>query len=110
MDRIRKIKRFIKISVASFVILVAIILAFFVEYSHNFENANMTKWPKITTNQRVDIIRHIVKSDITNQDLLISCVDKIANLPDSQEMMIRDAISLCYNGIKLNENTDNDEK
>lgn len=109
MNRIRKIKRFIKISVATFVILLAIVLAFFVDYQQNFENSNMTKWNDVSESQRVSILRHIVKKDDVNRELLIACINKIATLPDASEMMIRDAVSLCYNGIKLNENTDDNE-
>ena len=109
MDRIRKIKRFIKISVAVVVILTALILAFFVDYQQNFENSNMTKWNDISESQRISILRHVIKKDDVNRELLISCINKIATLPNAHEMMIRDAISLCYNGIKLNENTDDNE-
>ena len=108
-NRIRKIKRFIKISVASGVLILAIVLGFFVENTQTFENANMNKWLKISETQRINTVNRVVKNP-GNQDLLLACVDKIAKLPDSNEMMIREAISLCYNGIKLNENTNNEEK
>jgi hypothetical protein len=39
-----------------------------------------------------------------NIDLLVACIDKMATLPDSGEMTIRDAASLCYTGIQLKEN------
>ena len=37
-------------------------------------------------------------------NLLVACVDKMATLPDSGEMAIRDAASLCHTGIQLKEN------
>lgn len=107
-DRIRKIKRFIKISVASGILILAIVLGFFVENSQTFEKSNMNKWSKISETQRISTVNRVVKKP-ENQDLLLACVDKIAQLPDASEMMIRDAISLCYNGIKLNENTNDKE-
>ena len=36
--------------------------------------------------------------------VLVSCVDKMATLPDSGEMAVRDAMSLCYTGVQLKEN------
>ena len=107
--RTRKIKRFIKIIIAVAIILLAFISGIFVKYSHTFENNNMTKWLTITDSQRISTLERIVKEP-ENQDLIIACVNKIAELPDSNEMIIRDAISLCYNGIKLNRNTANEDK
>lgn len=101
ITRTRKIKRFIKVSVALAIIVLAVILGFFVKHSHTFENNNMQKWLEITDTQRITTLEKIVKEP-ENQDLIVSCVTKIAQLPDSNEMIIRDAISLCYNGIKLN--------
>ena len=37
-------------------------------------------------------------------NLLVACVDKMARLPDSSEMAIRDAVSLCHTGIQLKDN------
>ena len=99
--RTRKIKRFIKISAALGIIVLAILLGFFAKHSHAFENNNMSKWQKITDFQRVATLERVVKES-DNQDLIVACVTKISELPDSNEMIIRDAISLCYNGIKLN--------
>ena len=43
-------------------------------------------------------------------DLMMLCMNKIADLPDSSEMIIQSAASLCYNGIKLNEIPKDEEK
>ncbi|MBR3510911.1 MAG: hypothetical protein IKN73_02515 [Alphaproteobacteria bacterium] len=107
--RTRKIRRFIKISVALVIVFLLIISAFFVQHSRTFENNSLSKWSQITDTQRISTLERIVKES-ENQDLIISCVTKIAQLPDSNEMIIRDAISLCYNGIKLNRNTRNENQ
>lgn len=101
VSKTRKIKRVIKIAVATAIIFIAVILAFFVQHTHTFENSHMKKWLKITDTERIATIERIVKES-ENQELIIACVTKISELPDSNEMIIRDAISLCYNGIKLN--------
>ncbi len=103
--KIQLIKRFIKISIIVFVLFTFIVLGFFVKPTHTFENASMKKWAKLTKKQQIETIEHVVKN-IQNQDLLLDCVSKIASLPKSSEMQIRDATVLCYNGIKLNSESD----
>ena len=103
-NHIRFLKRIIKISVAVIIILSALFLGLFVKNNQKYENSNMSKWLKIPEPERMAILTRTAK-DMEDKDLLMSCVDKIASLPDSNEMIIRDAISLCYNGIKLNANT-----
>ena len=99
--KIRHIKLFIKISIITFVLSVFIVLGIFVRPSHTFENANMKRWLSLNEEQRIETIKHITK-DNKSQGLLTQCVNKIAKLPNSNEMMIRDAVVLCYNGIKIN--------
>ena len=103
--KLQLIKRFIKISIIVCVLSTFVILGFFVKPTHTFENSSMKKWAKLTKKQQVETIEHVVK-DSENQDLLLECVSKIAELPKSGEMQIRDATVLCYNGIKLNSETD----
>ena len=104
-SKIQQIKLFIKISIITFVLFVFIVLGIFVRPNRTFENSNMKKWSSLSEQQRIATLEHIIK-DNTNQDLLIKCVKKIAELPNSNEMVIRDATVLCYNGIKLNSSED----
>ena len=100
--KIQQIKRVIKISVASGLILLFIILGFFVQYTNRtYENSNMKKWKKLTDSQKTTTLNYIVKNN-PDSELMLACMDKISTLPDANEMMIRDAAALCYNGIKLN--------
>lgn len=105
--KIQKIKLFIKISVVVVVFFIFIVLGFFVKPVHTFENANMKKWLTLSGPEQITTIQRILP-EINNQSLLIDCVTKIARLPNSNEMIIRDAVALCYGGIKLN--TISDEK
>lgn len=104
--KIQKIKLFIKISIVVFVVGVFIVLGFFVKPNQYFENSNMKKWILLSDAQKINTLNNILKDD-SNQELLIQCIDKIATLPDSGEMQIRDAVALCYTGIKLNVETEN---
>ena len=99
--KIQHIKTFIKIFVASGLVVSFIILTFFVKHTHTFENFNMKKWTTLTYSQRVSTVHRVI-SDFTPNDLFMACMDKIATLPESDNMLIQSAVSLCYNGIKLN--------
>lgn len=101
ITKIRLIKRILKISIAGIVIILLIFLGFFVQYNYTFENSNMKKWLVLSEQQREKTLYKIVP-DTADKDLLIQCVTKIANLPDSEKMDIRDGVVLCYNGIKIN--------
>lgn len=108
--KIQKIKLFIKASIIVIVLSVFVILGIFVRPNHTFENYRMKKWLVLNEQQRISTLNRVVKN-ADNQELLFKCVDKIANLPDSNEMLIRDAMALCYNGIQMNtQNTNSNEE
>ena len=108
--KIQKIKLFIKTSIIVAVLTVFVVLGLFVRPVPTFENASMKKWLVLDDQQRILTLNRVVKN-ADNQDLLFKCVDKIAQLPDSNEMLIRDAIALCYNGIEMNaQTTDSNEE
>lgn len=101
--KIQIIKRCIKIIIALGILCVLGILGFFVKRTYAYENANMPKWMTLSEIQRVAILNRVVPGfDENSQELLIQCVTKIAQLPDSDKMSIRDSIVICYNGIKTN--------
>lgn len=99
--KFQQIKNVIKISVASGLLVLFIVLGFFVKHKRSFENSNMSKWATLSDTQRVEILQKIIPI-IENQDLLLACMNKIATLPESSNMIIQSAASLCHNGIKLN--------
>lgn len=104
--KIQQIKLFIKISIVICVLFVFVVLGFFVKPTRTFENSNMKKWVNLSEQEKITTLQHIIPN-AENQELLIDCVNKISGLPDSDNMIIRDAAVLCYNGIKLN--TKNEE-
>ena len=99
--KIQQIKLFIKASIIIAVLSVFVVLGIFVRPAHTFENARMKKWLSLDEQQRKETIERIIK-DAKDQELLIQCVTKIADLPNSNEMLIRDAVAICYNGIQMN--------
>ncbi len=106
--KFQKIKRFIKISVASGLVMLFVFLGFFVKHKRSLENANMGKWIALTDTQRIETLQKIIPN-IENQDLLLACMNKIATLPESSDMIIQSAASLCHAGIKLNSAASNKE-
>ena len=99
--KLQRIKLFIKIPIVVAVLAAFIVLGFFVKSTYTSENANMKKWSGLSAEERALTIHKVVESS-ENDELLIECVTKISELENSSDMIIRDAISLCYNGIKLN--------
>jgi len=106
---IQQIKLFIKASIIVSVLAIFIVLGIFIRPVVSFENARMEKWLSLNETQRILTVQHIVK-DFDGNEILIKCVDKIAQLPNSNEMLIRDAIVLCNGGIQMNLESSNDEK
>ena len=108
-EHIKKIKLFIKVFIVTVIIILLVVLGFFVNHTYNYENGNMKKWLTLTEQQKIDTMNSIVGMS-ENQELLISCVDKIAQLEESEKMNIKSATAICYNGIKLNSTEITDDK
>ena len=110
--KIQRLKRFVKISVACCVLILLVVLGFFVKHIYTFENSNMKKWLSLSEQQQILTVKRVISDfdALENSDLLIQCITKIALLPDSERMDIRDAASLCYNGIKINSNENSDDE
>lgn len=99
--KIQQIKLFIKISIVFCVVFIFVVLGFFVKPIRTFDTANMKKWDNLSEQEKITTLQHIIPN-ADDQELLILCIDKISELPDSDNMIIRDAAVLCYNGIKMN--------
>ena len=107
--KLQQIKLFIKISIVVCILGMFIVLGFFVKPIRTFEKSHMKKWLTLSEQEQITTVQKIVPN-AENQDLLISCITKIAELPDSNEMVIHDAAVLCYNGIKLNSKTEDNHE
>ncbi len=96
-------------TVLKFVLGIAVLLAVFFVFFHTQQSndlaaGNLKNWASASNDQRAATTRVIVASDEANIDLIVACVNKMATLPDSHEMIVRDAISLCHTGIVLKDN------
>ena len=86
------IKFFVGISVLILVLIVFLL-----------ETGSLHDWRAATLDRRIAATQILVGTD-SHIDLLVACVDKMSKLPESGEMAVRDAVSLCHTGIKLKEN------
>ncbi len=69
----------------------------------NLETDNLKAWRAASLDRRSAAVRMLTATD-SDTELMVACVDKIATLPDSGEMAVRDAVSLCYTGAQIKQN------
>lgn len=69
----------------------------------DLENGTLHDWVSASVERRTTAIKILTATD-TDTEILVACVDKIATLPDSAQMAVRDATSLCYTGMQIREN------
>lgn len=97
------LKNYLKFFIGIAVLIMAIVIFFIAQGVNDLESANLKKWRSADVERRIATVQILIASD-EHSELLVQCVDKIASLPDSGEMAVKDAVSLCYTGIKLKEN------
>lgn len=97
------IKKYLKFIIGIAVLVLAIIVFAFAMRTSDLENSNLKKWLSADLTRRTAAAQILSASD-ENLDLLVQCVDKIATLPESGDMAVRDAVALCYTGIQVNQN------
>lgn len=97
------VKKYFKIFIGAAVLILALVVFFFAQRSGTLETGVLKDWRAATLDRRVAAAQILTGAD-RNIDLLVACVDKMATLPESGEMAIRDAMSLCHTGVKLKEN------
>lgn len=85
------------------VLIFVIIVAFFALRGNDLAGANLRTWRAASLDARMAAARVLMASD-ENVETVVACVDKMATLPDSGEMMARDAVTLCHTGMLLKEN------
>ncbi len=98
------IKKYFKILIGiAALILVFVVFVLSQQRAGNLESGALKDWRAAALDRRVAAAKILSGSD-AHSELIVQCIDKIAALPDSGEMAVRDAASLCYTGIQLKEN------
>ena len=99
----KHIKKSLLFIVGICVLLMAIFVFFRAQRSTDLEGGKLNNWRAASIERRIAAVKILRASD-ADTDLIVACVDKMATLPESGEMAIRDAVALCYTGIQLKEN------
>ncbi len=97
-------KKYFKIIIGGAVLVLCLFLFLRANSSSAIEGGNLRDWRGATVERRTSAVRVIVASDDANTEIIVACVDKMATLPDSDEMAVRDAVSLCHTGLLLKAN------
>ncbi len=97
------VKKYFKLFIGAAVLVLVLVVFFFAQRSSSLETSALKDWRGAPMDRRVAAAQ-IMTGASENIDLLVACIDKMATLPDSGEMAVRDAASLCHTGIKLKEN------
>ncbi len=97
------IKKYLKFIIGIAVLIMAVVVFLLLMQTSDLENGNLKKWRSADLDNRMAAAQILSASD-ENLELLVKCVDKIASLPESGEMAVRDAMSLCYTGMQLKAN------
>jgi hypothetical protein len=98
----QQLKTSLKLVIGIAVIVLVAVLFLFMNKSGNLENGNLKHWAASGAERRAAAVK-ILTGGEEHTDLMVACLNKMASLPDSADMPLRDAASLCYTGIQLKE-------
>lgn len=97
------VKKYFKLFIGICVLIMVVLVFFFAKRGESLEIGTLKDWRSASIDRRVASVQILTASE-ENNDILVACIDKISTLPDSSEMAVRDAISLCQTGLKLQQN------
>lgn len=97
------VKKYLKLIIGIAVLVFVIIMFSMTQRGGDLENGNLRNWLAAPIERRAAAAKILSGSD-QHTELIMQCIDKIASLPESGEMAVRDAASLCYTGVQLKEN------
>ncbi|MGI5845916.1 MAG: hypothetical protein ACOX7D_01900 [Alphaproteobacteria bacterium] len=86
-------------------VLAAAIFFIAMKSQSNLEEGNLRAWLSASDSRRAAAIE-ILTGTTENLDLMVLCVSKMASMPDSGKLKVRDAASLCSVGIALRKNNE----
>ncbi len=97
-----RIKLLLGLFIVAAVLIFAILIFVGAQRGSNLESGTLQDWRAASLERRAAAVQ-IITATSEHNELMVACVDKMATLPDSGEMAIRDALSLCYTGMQLKE-------
>ncbi|MBN1324692.1 MAG: hypothetical protein JW974_00515 [Alphaproteobacteria bacterium] len=96
-------KKHLKLFIGISALILVAVGFFFYQKSSDLENDNMRHWATASLERRAAAVKILTGND-ENTDLMVQCLDKVSTLPNSADMSVRDATSLCFMGIQLKDN------
>jgi len=97
------IKKYFKLTVGILTLALAGFIFFMSMRPSSLEESDLRVWRASSESRRLAAVEILTGSG-DNLDIMAACVDRIAALPDSGKMKVRDAAALCAAGIALREN------
>jgi hypothetical protein len=95
------IKSHLKLAIGILALGLAVALFFIaMRAQSNLEEGTLQKWLSASDSRRIAAVQILSGSD-ENTDLLVSCISRMASMPDAVNVKVRDAASLCAVGIGL---------
>lgn len=85
------------------VLLLVVFIFTQVQKTTALETGTLKDWRAASIERRVTAVKILRASD-EKVEILVKCVDKMATLPESSDMTVRDATELCFVGVQLKEN------
>lgn len=85
------------------VLLLVVFIFTQVQKTTALETGTLKDWRAASIERRVAAVKILRASD-EKVEILVKCVDKMATLPESSDMTVRDATELCFVGVQLKEN------
>lgn len=97
------LKKILLFVIGIFALLFVVSIFVRIQKTTSLESGTLKDWRVASVERRVAAVKILRASD-ENLDALVKCVDKMATLPDSNDMSVRDATELCFMGMQLKEN------
>lgn len=84
-------------------LLVAVTFFATMRAEDTLEDGTLSKWRGAPEARRIAAVKILIGSE-ENNEIMVSCLDKMATLPDSANVKIKDAAALCLTGVLLKDN------
>lgn len=97
------LKRYLKFIIGVAALLVVLFMFGQTRATTSLEVGQLKDWGSATVERKITAVK-VLTAQEKDLDLLVKCIDKMATLPDSANLPVRDATELCFMGVKLKDN------
>lgn len=97
------IKKYFKLALGIMALLLVLFVFVLSQGTTDLETGTLKDWRVSSILRKESAIKMLAASD-ENVEMLIACIDKISDLPDSSSYPVRDAAEMCFLGLKQQKN------